>query len=234
MMKTKQVTEVVDEVMQLRRSVRGFLPTPVPRQMIEDILRVSSKAPSGSNIQPWKVYVLSGSKKQQITNAVLEIFNDPEKNLLHRPEYIYYPKNWTEPFLSRRRKVGYDLYALAGIARGEHQKMHELHAKNYEFFGAPVALMLTIPRVMEQGSWLDYGMFVQNILIAATARGLASCPQAAFISYHQVITDILEIPSDEQYVMAISLGYEDTSITVNQLVTERAELDEFVKFCDEN
>lgn len=181
MMDTSQVTKVVDEVMQLRRSVRGFLSTPIPRQMIEDILRVSSKAPSGSNIQPWKVYVLSGAKKQEITNAVLEIFNDPDKNLQHRPEYIYYPKNWIEPFLSRRRKVGYDLYALAGIERGEHQKMHQLHAKNYEFFGAPIALMLTIPRVMEQGSWLDYGMFVQNILIAATARGQVALKRPLFL-----------------------------------------------------
>ncbi len=227
-----ETTKIVDEVMLARRSVRGFLPTPVPRTIIEDILKVSAKAPSGSNIQPWKVYVVTGKRKEQITEAVLDVFNDPEKNVLHRPEYIYYPKNWTEPFLARRRKVGYDLYALAGIARGEHQKMHQFHGKNYEFFGAPVALMLTIPRVMEQGSWLDYGMFVQNVLLAATARGLASCPQAAFISYHQIVTDILEIPADEQFVMAISLGYEDTAETVNQLVTERAEVKDFVKFCD--
>jgi len=227
-----EASKIVDEVMLARRSVRGFLPTPVSRSMIEDILRVSSKAPSGSNIQPWQVYVVTGQRKEEITQAVLEAFNDPEKNVLHRPEYIYYPKNWAEPFLGRRRKVGYDLYDLAGIARGEHQKMHQFHGKNYEFFGAPVALMLTIPRMMEQGSWLDYGMFVQNILIAATARGLASCPQAAFIAYHQIIASILEMPAEEQFVMAISLGYEDTSEKINQLTTERAELKDFVKFFD--
>ncbi len=227
-----EASKIVDEVMLARRSVRGFLPTPVSRSMIEDILRVSAKAPSGSNIQPWQVYVVTGQRKEEITQAILKVFNDPEKNVLHRPEYIYYPKNWTEPFLGRRRKVGYDLYDLAGIARGEHQKMQQFHGKNYEFFGAPVALMLTIPRMMEQGSWLDYGMFVQNILIAATARGLASCPQAAFIAYHQIITSILEIPDEEQFVMAISLGYEDTSEKINQLTTERAELKDFVKFFD--
>jgi hypothetical protein len=138
-----EASKIVDEVMLARRSVRGFLPTPVSRSIIEDILRVSAKAPSGSNIQPWQVYVVTGQRKEEITQAVLEAFNDPEKNVLHRPEYIYYPKNWTEPFLGRRRKVGYDLYDLAGIARGEHQKMHQFHGKNYEFFGAPVALMLT-------------------------------------------------------------------------------------------
>jgi nitroreductase len=231
-MQTAEITAIVDQIIEKRRSVRGFLPTPVPKETILDILRVAARAPSGSNIQPWKVYVVQGQKKHEITNRVLEIFNEPEKNARHQAEYVYYPKNWVDPYLSRRRKVGYDLYALAGIARGEHEKMHQYHGKNYQFFGAPVALMFTIPRMMEQGSWLDYGMFVQNILIAATARGLATCPQAAFIAYHQVIAEILEIPTDEQYVMAVSIGYEDTEEITNQLVTERARLDDFVKFCD--
>lgn len=212
--------------------MRGFLPTQIPKETIEEILSVASRAPSGSNIQPWKVYVVTGEKKALISKSILDVFNDPVANVLQRAEYIYYPKKWAEPYLSRRRKVGYDLYALANIARGEHEKMHQFHANNFLFFGAPVALMFTMPRMMEQGSWLDYGMFLQNILLAANARGIATCPQAALIAYHKILTQILEFPPDEQYIATISLGYADTEMNVNQLQTERAPLEEFVKFCD--
>ena len=230
-MSPSEITRVVDQAIVGRRSVRAFLPKDIPRETIEEILQVAARAPSGSNIQPWKVYVLTGAKKDLLSQTILDIFNDPEKNAQHRAEYIYYPQNWVEPFLARRRKIGYDLYALANIARGEHAKMHQFQGNNYSFFGAPVALMLTIPRVMEQGSWLDFGMFMQNIMIAASARAIASCPQAALISYHQVVCDVLEIPQTEQYICTISLGYEDTLAQVNQLQTQRAQLADFVKFC---
>lgn len=228
---TKQdVSEIVDDVIRTRKSVRSFLPTPIPHQTVLDMIEVASRAPSGSNIQPWKVYVLEGAAKKRLSDAVKAVFNDPAARSLYRPEYIYYPKNWVEPFLSRRRKVGFDLYKLVGIARGEHQKMHEQHAKNFDFFGAPTVLFFSIPRMMEQGSWLDYGMFLQNILIAANARGIGSCPQAAFISYHKIVAEHLSFADDEQLVCCISLGYENTHAPENQLQTERIPVQEFVQF----
>lgn len=229
-MKNIDSSAIVDEVIRTRKSVRSFLPTPIPHGTILDMIEVASRAPSGSNIQPWKVYVLEGDAKQRLTLAVQEVFNDPAARALHRPEYIYYPKNWVEPFLSRRRKVGFDLYKLVGIGRGESQKMHEQHAKNFDFFGAPVVLFFSIPRMMEQGSWLDYGMFLQNILIAANARGIGSCPQAAFISYHKIVAQHLSFSEDEQLVCCISLGYENTTAPENQLITERTPVNEFVHF----
>ena len=227
---TTEISQVVDQVIRSRKSVRAFLPTPISHQTILEILEVAARAPSGSNIQPWKVYVLEGQAKEKLSKAVIDIFNNPDERPLHRPEYIYYPRSWVEPFVSRRRKVGFDLYKLVGIARGESQKMHEQHAKNFEFFGAPVALFCTIPRMMEQGSWIDYGMFLQNILIAANARGIGSCPQAAFISYHQLVSQHLQFPADEQLVCCISLGYEDKDAPENHLVTERVPVEEFVQF----
>jgi len=228
---TKQdVSEIVDDVIRTRKSDRSFLPTPIPHQTVLDMIEVAGRAPSGSNIQPWKVYVLEGAAKKRLSDAVKAVFNDPAARSLYRPEYIYYPKNWVEPFLSRRRKVGFDLYKLVGIARGEHQKMHEQHAKNFDFFGAPTVLFFSIPRMMEQGSWLDYGMFLQNILIAANARGIGSCPQAAFISYHKIVAEHLSFADDEQLVCCISLGYENTKAIENQLVTERIPVQEFVHF----
>jgi hypothetical protein len=228
---TKQhVSEIVDEVIRTRKSVRSFLSTSIPNQTVLDIVEVAGRAPSGSNIQPWKVYVLQGAAKERLSDSVKAVFNDPALRSLHRPEYIYYPKNWVEPYLSRRRKVGFDLYKLVGIARGENEKMHEQHAKNFDFFGAPTVLFFSIPRMMEQGSWLDYGMFLQNIMIAANARGIGSCPQAAFISYHKIVAEHLGFAEDEQLVCCISLGYENTKAIENQLVTERIPVQEYVQF----
>lgn len=229
-MKNLDASIIVDEVIRTRKSVRSFLPTPISHDTILNIIEVASRAPSGSNIQPWKVYVLEGQAKHRLTQAVQDVFNDPVQRALHRPEYVYYPKTWVEPFLSRRRKVGFDLYKLVGIGRGESQKMHEQHAKNFDFFGAPVVLFFSIPRMMEQGSWLDYGMFLQNILIAANARGIGSCPQAAFISYHKIVAQHLGFSPDEQLVCCISLGYENIEAPENQLITERTPVSEFVQF----
>lgn len=232
-MNTESVGGIVDQVIRSRKSVRGFLPTAIPHDTVLEIIATASRAPSGSNIQPWKVYVLEGAVKNNLSAAVKEVFNDPALRSLHRPEYIYYPKTWVEPFLSRRRKVGIDLYKLVGIGRGESERMHEQHAKNFDFFGAPTVLFFTIPRVMEKGSWLDYGMFLQNILIAATARGLGTCPQASFISYHQIVAKHLKFDDSEQLVCCISMGYEDHTVVENQLVTERVPVSEFVHFVTE-
>jgi nitroreductase len=232
-MSLENQSNIVDKVILGRKSVRAFLPTPISEKTIVEILKVASRAPSGSNTQPWRVYVLQGAIKEKLSNTIKEVASDPIQNALHRPEYIYYPKNWTEPFISRRRKVGIDLYKLLGIAREDTKKMQTQHFRNYDFFDAPVALVCTIPRIMEQGSWLDYGMFIQNILIAAGGRGIQTCPQAAFISYHQIVQDVVGFPSEEQLVCCIAMGYEDTSKIENTLTTERVPVDDFVSFVRE-
>ena len=166
----------VFEAMATRRSLRGFLPTAIPRDTIEAILTAAARAPSGSNIQPWKVRVTQGAEKARLS-AALRAAHDAGAKVPR--EYHYYPRQWREPYLARRRKVGWGLYALAGVARGDEAAGHAQRARNFDFFGAPVGLFFTLDRDLEQGSWLDMGMFLQNVMLAARGHGLDSCAQAA-------------------------------------------------------
>ncbi len=222
----------VDAAITSRRSRRAYLPTPVPRQVIADILAVASRAPSGTNTQPWKVYVLTGTPKAELSRKIARAYDDPAERASHTDEYAYYPTEWRSPFLERRRKVGWDLYGLLGIVKGDKTRMHAQHARNYEFFGAPVGLIFTIDRVMQRGSWLDYGMFLQSIMVAARARGLDTCPQAAFMQFHRIICDHVGAPPSEQVVCGMSLGHADPAAIENTLVTEREPVDAFVRFLE--
>ncbi|WP_348697399.1 nitroreductase [Duganella fentianensis] len=224
--------QAVDAAITSRRSIRAYLPQEVAREDIEQLLQVAGRAPSGTNTQPWKVYVLTGQRKAQLTAAILAAHNDPAVAAQHTEEYAYYPSQWVSPFIDRRRKVGWDLYALLGLTRDNKAGMAAQHGKNYDFFGAPVGLIFTIDRVMEQGSWLDYGMFLQNIMVAARGRGLDTCPQAAFTQYHRIITEQLQLPDQETVVCGMALGYADHSKVENSLQTERMALQEFVKFVE--
>ncbi len=227
---TPEQVALVDEAIVTRRSLRAFLPTPVPRSTIEEILSVASRAPSGTNTQPWKVYVLTGTPKTELSRKILAAYNDPAERAAHSEEYAYYPTEWVSPFIDRRRKVGWDLYGLLGIAKTDKARMHAQHGRNYEFFGAPVGLMFTIDRVMRQGSWLDYGMFLEGIMVAARARGLDTCPQAAFTQFHRIICEHIGAPQNEQLVCGMSLGHADPDAVENTLVTEREPVGAFAHF----
>jgi nitroreductase len=219
-----------DDAITSRRSVRAFLPTPVPRATIADILRVASRAPSGTNTQPWKVHVLTGAPLADLSRRVLAAFADPEARARNQRDYAYYPEQWTSPYLDRRRKVGWDLYGLLGIGKGDFDRTQRQHARNFAFFDAPVGLMFTIDRVLERGSWLDYGMFLQNVMVAARARGLDTCPQAAWLDYHRIILESLECPPGDMLVCGMSLGYADPDAVVNRLETEREPVAGFTRF----
>lgn len=221
---------IVDAAIAGRRSIRAFLDTPVPRETVAEILDVAARAPSGTNTQPWQVIVLAGERRERLSRRILEVFDDPVAAREHREEYPYYPRQWVSPYLERRRKVGWDLYGLLGIGREDKAQMHAQHARNYRFFDAPVGLVFTIDRVMCQGSWLDYGMFLQNVMIAARARGLDSCPQAAFTHFHRIIADELQIPDTRMLVCAMSLGHADPDARENTLVTEREPATAFARF----
>jgi nitroreductase len=223
---------IVDAAITTRRSLRAFLPTPVPRETIAAILNVAARAPSGTNTQPWKVYVLTGAAKTELSRKIMAAHNDPAERATHTEEYAYYPTEWKSPFIDRRRKVGWDLYGLLGIAKTDKARMHVQHGRNYEFFGAPVGLMFTIDRIMQQGSWLDYGMFLQSIMVAARGRGLDTCPQAAFMQFHRIITAHIGAPAHEQLVCGMSLGHADPSAIENTLVTERDPVSTFTRFLD--
>lgn len=220
--------EIVDEAITSRRSVRAFRPDMVDDEAIRDILRVASRAPSGTNMQPWKVYVVKGEKKQAITDAILNSGIRAEK--AKWDEYKYYPDKFFEPYYARRRAVGFALYGALGIGKRDVVEMRRQHDRNFVFFDAPVGMVFTIDRRLNQGSWIDHGMFLQSVMIAARGRGLHTCPQAAFAPYHNQIRPILGIPDEEIVTCGMALGYEDTTKPENQWRTERAALEEFVTF----
>lgn len=232
---TPESTAAVDAAIESRRSVRAFLPTPVPRSTIEDILALASRSPSGVNTQPWKVTVLTGAAKESLSSRILAAHDANAaagSTGADIGEYDYYPTEWIPPYIERRRKIGWDLYGLLGIAKGDKAKMHAQHGRNYVFFDAPVGLIFTIDRILRQGSWIDYGMFLENIMTAARGRGLDTCPQAAFIGFHQIIAEHLALPANEMVVCGMSLGYADNDAPENRLVTERAPVSAFTRFVD--
>ena len=222
----------VDAAITSRASVRAFLPQTVPRKVIEDILRVAARSPSGTNTQPWNVWVLTGESKLALSHKLQAVHNDPAVAATHTEDYAYYPTQWQSPFIERRRKVGWDLYSLLGLVKTDKAGMHAQHGRNYDFFDAPVGLMFTIDRVMQQGSWLDYGMFMQSLMVAARGRGLDTCPQAAFNQYHRIILPHLGAPAEHRLVCGMSLGYADTSAVANTLTTEREAVTSFTRFLE--
>ena len=215
----------VDEAILSRMSVRAYLPRPVEREKIEHILQLASRAPSGTNSQPWRVYVLQGRSLSQLVSKVCAahdaVRDDPSLAAHYKEEYDYYPRNWVEPYLGRRRENGWGLYGLLGIERGQKDKMHAQHQGNFRFFDAPVGLIFTIDRVLGRGSLLDYGMFLQNIMLAARGQGLHTCPQAAWNDYHPIILPHIGAGSEQMMVCGMSLGYADPQALVNRFYTPR-------------
>ena len=219
---------VVDEAITSRRSVRAFLRKVVARETVEHLLEVASRAPSGTNTQPWKVRVLSGAAREKLCHAVLHAHDTQSEQ--HDYSYKYYPDELPEPYLARRRKIGWDLYGLLGIKKGEREKTHRQHGRNYLLFDAPVGLIFTIDKGLAQGSWLDYGMFLENIMVAARGLGLHTCPQAAWVKYHCVVIDVLGIPDTQEMVCGMALGTADETAIENTLVTEREPASGFATF----
>lgn len=228
----ESLREAVDWAIASRRSIRGFLPTSVPREDIDAMLAVASMSASGMNTQPWRVHVVTGAVKQRLSTAIARMDDSPELGEGLQEPYDYYPTQWTSPYVERRRKVGWDLYGLLGIAKGDKDRMHAQHGRNYRFFDAPVGLFFTVHRSLNEGSLIDYGMFLQSFMIAARARGLSTCPQVAFTKFHRLIATQLRIPEDEMLVCGMSLGHADDRRIENSLVTEREPTDRFVTHHD--
>ncbi len=222
---------LVDAAITSRMSVRAFTQAPVPRQTLTDLLQVASRAPSGTNTQPWKVYVLQGESRAALSDKVCAAHDAVRANpaLLseYREEYDYYPEKWVSPYIDRRRENGWGLYNLLGIGKGDKDKMHWQHQRNYRFFDAPVGLMFTLDRVMGRGSLLDYGMFLQSLMVAARARGLHTCPQAAWNGFAKIILPHIGAGVDEMLVCGMALGYADEDDVVNTFQTPRVPVAEF-------
>lgn len=227
---TDALRDSIDWALASRRSIRAFSAAPVARADIEAIIDVARYCASGVNTQPWHVHVVTGDAKDLLSDAIVRIYDDPVLMARQAEPYDYYPEEWRSPYIERRRQVGWELYGLLGIDKGDRSGMHAQHGRNFRFFGAPVGLMFTIDRSMGRGSLIDYGMFLQSIMVAARARGLDTCPQAAFNAFHNVIAQELAIPDEQMLVCGMSLGYAASGCIENTLVTERETTASFTTF----
>ncbi|MGL3111057.1 nitroreductase [Bradyrhizobium sp. BR 1432] len=216
----------IDAILTGRFACREFCNAPVARPTIEQILRVARFAPSGANIQPWHVYVLTGEVKGKVSAALLEAHETSRDE--HVSEYKYYASDLPGLYLKRRQEFGRLFYGSLGIHQADSEGRSRQTAKNYTFFGAPVGLIVTIDRRLEVGSWLDLGMFVQNIMLAAAGHGLQSCPQETFAKYHRVLRPLLSIPAEQMVVCGISVG--KAKLQGQDRLMPRADIDEFATF----
>jgi nitroreductase len=226
----------VDQAITTRMSARAFTAQPVPREVLTHLLELAARAPSGTNTQPWKVYVLQGQSRDSLVEKVCaahdEIRANPDMAADYREPYDYYPEKWVSPFIDRRRENGWSLYGLLGIAKGEKDKMHAQHQRNYRFFDAPVGLMFTLDRVMGRGSLVDYGMFLQTLMLAARGHGLHTCPQAAWNAFGKIILPHIGATDNEMLVCGMALGYADEAEAVNTFHTPRESVASFTTWLE--
>lgn len=234
---SSEITQIVDQVITSRQSIRAFSNQPIEKQTIKDILKVASRAPSGTNTQPWKIYVVSGKKRDELVEKVCAVQNDitqhPEHAKQYQETFPYYPETWISPYIDRRRENGWGLYGLLGIQKGDKDKMAAQHLRNFKLFDAPVGLFFTVDKAMGIGSKMDISMMMQNIMIAAKARGLDTCPQAAWNHYHSVVLDVINAPDNEELICGMALGYALPDALVNTFVTPRIPLEDFAVFLDD-
>lgn len=226
----------VDDAITSRMSTRAFLPKPVDTALLEHILQVASRAPSGTNCQPWRVYVLRGASRDALVDTVCSTHDamraDPELAAQYVEEYDYYPQQWVSPYIDRRRENGWGLYGLLGIGKGDKDKMHTQQQRNFRFFDAPVGLMFTVDRVMGRGSLVDYGAFLQNIMVSARGHGLHTCPQAAWNGFSKIVMPHIGASAEEMLVCGMALGYADPQAVVNTFHTPRVAVKDFSTWLD--
>jgi nitroreductase len=226
----------VDAAITSRISARAFTQQAVPRELLEQILEVSSRAPSGTNTQPWKVYVLQGASRDSLVEKACAAHDairaNPALAADYKESYDYYPEKWVSPFIDRRRENGWSLYGLLDIGKADKDKMHAQHQRNFKFFDAPVGLMFTINRVMGRGSLVDAGMLLQNIMVSARGHDLHTCPQAAWNGFANIIMPHIGAGEDELLVCGMALGYADDSDKVNTFRTPRVPVSEFATWLD--
>lgn len=219
----------ISDAIRQRRSTRAFLDKPVARQTVTEILDIARWAPSGVNTQPWQVCIVQGETKRRLGDALIRARDSGQTE---NPDYAYYPRQWVSPYRDRRKACGLALYQSLGIRREDTEKQKQAWYRNYRFFDAPVGLLFLIDAQLEKGSWLDMGMFIQNVMLAAKSSGLDTCPQASLAEYPDIVRELLELPPDLLVVCGMSLGYGDPEHPVNRYRLDRLEVDEFTRWYD--
>jgi nitroreductase len=218
----------VSEALDSRMSCRAFLPVPIPETTIRQILEAASRAPSGGNLQPWFVDVLTGAPLTALVERIQA--QVPEFPLGHPSEYPVYPSPLNEPYRTRRFQNGEDLYATIGIPRGDRPARLRQFARNYSGFGAPVMLFISIDRGMGSAQWSDMGMYMQNVMLLAREHGLHTCPQESWSGWYREVGDAVQLPAHRMLFSGIAIGYRDESAPINRLRTDRVPLTDFATF----
>ena len=218
------IARCVSTVVRSRRAVRAFKAQPLPRELVQEILEDAACAPSGANIQPWRVYVVSGTIKDELANALVSA---SRAGTAPAPEH--FPEPLPDVFRARLTDFGGRYYASLGIARNDTPARTRQTERNYSFFGAPVGLIFSIDRRLKPHSWIDLGLFAQTVMIAAKARGIDTCPQVAFAQFHDVIASRLQMSPDEVTAFGMSMGYGDPAADVNQARMPRERVQDFAR-----
>lgn len=218
----------VMEAIKSRKSVRAFTDQEVPKETIERILQIAQRAPSGTNTQPWHSYVCTGKIRDAIVRDVSEMFDQGRSEKYE--DYDYYPATWKDIHRDRRRGVGWGLYGLLGIEKGDRERAMRQARRNYSFFDAPVGMFFTVDAYLGRGSWFDAGLYMQTVMLAARGEGLHTCPQAAWVSFQEPIFRHLNIPDDQVLVSGLALGYEDQTAIENTLVSDREDIANVVTY----
>jgi nitroreductase len=219
----------VIDALRSRKSIRAFSDRTVPVETVRKILDAARHAPSGTNTQPWQVAVVTGEKKRELCSLMETQFRNGTRGKM---DYSYYPLEWSEPYKERRKVCGLQMYSALNISREDKQRQLDRWAANYRAFDAPLMLLFFLDSVMETGSFLDYGMFLQSIMLAAVEEGLATCPQAALGEYPEIVKRELEYPADSLLIGGMAVGYEDQEAVINSYRTERLSVDDFTRFFD--
>jgi nitroreductase len=218
----------VEDALKTRKSIRAFLPDPVPSAVVEELLELASRAPSGTNVQPWKMYVVGGEVRKRLEREVLAYREaNPEDD---KPEFASGVR-MREPYISRMRKLGKDMYTLLEIPKGDKVAGWNQWGRNYKFFDAPVGIIFTVDKDLDRAACIDLGSFMQSFMLAAKAKGLDTCAQGAWNFFWRATRKVLEIPDDEFIMCGMSLGYADPDAAVNTLVSEREPVSQFARFC---
>jgi nitroreductase len=218
----------VSDAIRTRRSIRAFKADPVPEDLVREIVETASRAASGGNLQPWRLYVLAGEARDALVDAVAR--KQAEQPFGDGPEYAIYPADLSEPYRARRKKVALDMYGLAGVDIKDRDQQNQLMARNFRFFDAPIGMFVTIDKQMGPPQFSDLGMFITCVMLLARERGLHTCPQEAWSLWGATIREVVEVPDNELIFCGISLGYADDTAPVNTLHTERASIDDFTSF----
>ncbi|MGN6621490.1 MAG: nitroreductase [Sphingomonas sp.] len=215
----------VTQAVAARRSVRGFLDRPVAMETLRSLVIKAARAPSGGNLQPWHVDLVAGESLAALRAVMRATLAAGD---VEPPAYAIYPQPLTAPYRDRRFAIGEAMYAHIGIPREDREARRRWFARNFDFFGAPAALFVTVDRQMGPPQWADLGMFLENVMLLAVEAGLATCPQECWAMYPETVTRFLETPAERMLFCGMAIGFEDTDDPANRLRSDRAPADEWL------